>query len=89
MYRALYGKKRGPLDTHTLRAHRAALSVKLGTYGCTLNAVFFAFAFTIDLLDQKKWVPLAVSVLFVTVTLLMTTGMSALIRKSTVDRVPS
>jgi hypothetical protein len=50
-------------------------------------AVFFGFAFAIDLLDQKKWVPFSLSVLFVTVTLLMTTGMTALIRKSA--EVPS
>lgn len=82
VYRALYGKKRGPLDTHALRAQRTGFAVKLSVYICILIAVFFTFVFTIDVLDQKKWVPFALSVLFVTITLLMTTGMTGLIRKS-------
>ena len=81
VYRALYGKKFGPLDTHTVRANRTVFAVKLSIYICIVNAVFFAFAFLIDLLDQKKWVPFAMSVLFVTVTLLISTGMTALLRK--------
>jgi hypothetical protein len=88
VYRALYGKKRGPLDTHTVRAHRTGFAVKLGVNVCILNAVFFAFMVTIDLLDQKKWVPFALSVLFVTITLLMSTGLTALFRQSA-DEVPS
>jgi hypothetical protein len=89
VYRALYGKKRGPLDTHTVRAHRTGFAVKFSVYVCILIAVFFAFVFTIDLLDLKRWVPLALSVLFVTVTLLMTGGMTSLLRKSTLSEVPS
>jgi hypothetical protein len=87
VYKALYGKKRGPLDTHTIRANRTGFAVKFSVYICIVMAVFFGFAFAIDLLDQKKWVPFSLSVLFVTVTLLMTTGMTALIRKSA--EVPS
>jgi hypothetical protein len=87
VYRALYGKKRSLVDTHAVRTHRTAFAVKLGVYICLLNAVFFAFMFTIDLLDQKKWVPFAVSVLFVALSFLLTTGITALIRRSSVDRL--
>ena len=91
IYRALYGKKRGPLDTHAVRTHRTGFGVKLSVYICIIIAVFFAFAFMIDLLDQKKWVPFAESVLFVTITLLISTGLTAMIRKSAVrqSEVPS
>jgi MFS family permease len=87
VYRALYGKKRGPIDTHAVRTHRTGFAVKLGVYVCLLNAVFFSFMVAIDLLDQKKWVPFAVSVLFVCLSLLMSTGITALIRRSAVDRL--
>jgi len=91
VYRALYGKKRGPLDTHTLRANRTGFVVKFSIYICIVNAAFFAFAFAIDLLDQKKWVPFAMSVLFVTITLLMSTGLTTMFRKQAVrqSEVPS
>ena len=89
VYRALYGKKHGPLDTHTVRANRTGFAVKFGIYICIVNAVFFAFAFLIDLLDQKKWVPFAMSVLFVTVTLLINTGFTAMLRKSKTSEVQS
>lgn len=84
VYRALYGKKYGPLDTHTVRTNRTGFAVKFSFYICIVNAMFFAFAFLVDLLDQKRWVPFAMSVLFVTVTLLISTGMSAMLRKSQV-----
>jgi hypothetical protein len=89
VYRALYGKKRGPLDTHTVRALRTGFAVKFSVYICIVIAVFFAFAFTIDVLDQKKWVPFALSVVFVTVTLLLSTGLTSLLRQSAVDRLDS
>ena len=82
VYRALYGKKRGPLDTHSVRANRTGFAVKFSVYMCIVISVFFALAFTIDVLDQKKWVPFALSVLFVTVTLLLSRGLTAMIRKS-------
>ena len=86
IYKALYGKKYGPLDTHEIRANRTGFAVRFNVYICIVNAVFFGFAFAIDVLDQKKWVPFAMSVLFVTVTLLLSKGLSALIRQSSVDR---
>ena len=89
VYRALYGKKYGPLDTHTVRTNRTGFAVKFGIYICIVNAVFFAFAFLIDLLDQKKWVPFAMSVLFVTVTLLINSGFTAMLRKSKTSEVQS
>ena len=87
VYKALYGKKRGPLDTHTFRTNRTGFVVKFNIYICIVNAAFFAFAFAIDLLDQKKWVPFAMSVLFVTITLLMSTGLTAMFRPSTVNKL--
>jgi hypothetical protein len=87
VYRALYGKKRGPLDTRTVRANRTGFGVKLAVYVCIVNSVFFGFMVAIDLLDQKRWVPFAVSVLFVSITLLISTGMTALIRQSAVGRL--
>jgi hypothetical protein len=89
IYRALYGKKSGPLDTHALRVHRISFTVKLGVYICILNAVFFAFVFTVDLLDLKKWVPFAISVAFVTITVLISTGLTALLRQSERDKLGS
>jgi hypothetical protein len=82
IYKALYGKKHGPLDTHSIRASRTGFAVKFHVYMCIAIAVFLAFVFTIDVLEQKRWVPFALSVLFVTVTVLMSTGMTALIRRS-------
>ncbi len=87
VYRALYGKKRSPIDTHAVRTHRTGFSVKLAVYVCLLNSLFFAFMVAIDLLDQKKWVPVAVSGFFVTMSLLLSMGMTALIRRPAVDRL--
>jgi len=86
IYKAIYGKKYGPLDIHTVRANRTGFAVKFSVYICIVNSVFFGFAFAVDVLDQKKWVPFAMSALFVTVTLLLSAGMTALIRQSSVDR---
>jgi hypothetical protein len=87
VYRALFGKKRGPLDTHVVRTHRTGFAVKLAVYVCLLNAVFFAFIIMIDVLDQKKWVPFAVSVLYATLSLLLTTGIASIFRPAAVDRL--
>ncbi len=87
IHKALYGKKLGPLDTHTIRANRTGFAVKFNVYICIVNSMFFAFAFAIDLVDQKKWVPFALSVLFVTVTLLMSTGLAALARQSAMNKL--
>jgi MFS family permease len=90
VYKALYGKKQSPLDTHTVRTNRTAFAVRFGIYMCIVIAVFFSFTFMIDVLDQKKWVPFALSVLFVTIALLISTGITALIRKRNfLSEVPS
>jgi len=82
VHKALYGKKQGPLDTHTIRTSRTGFAVKFHVYMCIVIAVFFATAFLIDVLDRKKWVPFAMSVLFVTIALLLSRGLTALVRQS-------
>jgi MFS family permease len=62
VYRALYGKKNNPLETHARRVHRIGLTVKVNVYSCIVCVMFFSVAFTLDLLDLKRWVPLAQSV---------------------------
>ncbi len=69
VYRALYGKKSTPLETHAARAHRIGLAVRVNVYSGILCTVFFAFVFTVDLLDLKRWVPLAQSVCLLITTL--------------------
>ena len=77
VYRALYGKKSNPLETHAGRVHRIGMTVKSGVYGCIICVVFFAFVFTVDLLDLKRWVPLAQSVCLLITTLLCLMSLSA------------
>ena len=60
-YRAIYGKSINPLETHEGRVHRIGLTVKVNVYSCIICVAFFAFAFTVDMLDLNRWVPLAQS----------------------------
>lgn len=77
VYRALYGKKTNPLETHERRVHTIGLTVKVCVYSCIVCVVFFAFAFTLDLLDLKRWVPFAQSVCLLCTTLLCLMGLTA------------
>lgn len=60
-YRAIYGKSINPLETHESRVHRIGLTVRVNVYSCLICVAFFAFAFTVDVLDLKRWVPMAQS----------------------------
>lgn len=77
VYTKLYGKKSSPLETHADRVHMIGVTVKSGVYGCIVCVVFFAFAFTVDLLDLKRWVPFGQSACLVTCTLLCFMGLTA------------
>ena len=81
VYRAIYGKKK-LIETRSSRALRIGFAVKFGVYICILNAVFFVSVFSIDLLDLKKWVPFSVSALFVAIALLISSGLTRLMRRS-------
>jgi hypothetical protein len=59
VYRALYGKSSNPFESQADRVHRIGTTIRVCVYGSMLCAVFFAFVFAVDLLDMKKWVPLA------------------------------
>jgi hypothetical protein len=51
--------------------------------------VFFAFIFTVDLLDLKRWVPLAQSTCFLITTLLCLMSLTAPPREPEVDELGS
>jgi hypothetical protein len=84
-YRALYGKKASPLETHAGRMHRIGLTVRVSVYSCILCAVFFSFIFAIDLLDLKRWVPFATSVCLLISSLLCLMSLTAPPRESEGD----
>jgi hypothetical protein len=75
-YRAIYGNT-NPLETHERRVHRIGLTVKVNVYSCIVCVVFFAFVFTVDLVDLKKWVPLAQSACLLITTLLCLMNLTA------------
>ena len=56
---------------------------------CIVNVVYFSFNFALGLLDQERWVLFAMSVLFVSITLLINTGFTAMLRKSKPSEVQS
>jgi hypothetical protein len=89
LYRALYGKKSNPLETHAGRVHTIGLTVKVNVYGCIVCVVFFAFVFTVDLLDLKRWVPLAQSVCLLITTLLCLMSLTAPPRQPEADGLGS
>ncbi len=77
IYRNLYGKKSNPFETHAGRVHAIGLTVKTTVYGCIICTLFFAFVFTVDMLDLKRWVPLAQSVCLLSTTLFCLMALSA------------
>lgn len=85
VYTNLYGKKSNPLETHAGRVHTIGMTVRACVYGCILCAVFFSFVFTVDLLDQKRWVPFAQSVCLVISTFLCFMGLTAPPRQPEAD----
>ena len=89
VYRAVYGKKANPLETHASRVHTIGLTVKICVYSCLVCAVFFAFTFTLDLLDLKKWMPFAQSVCLLITTLLCLMSLVAPPRQPHVDELGS
>jgi MFS family permease len=76
-FRAIYGKSINPLETQAGRVHRIGLTVKVNVYSCIICAAFFAFAFTVDLLDLKRWVPLAQSACLLITSLFCLMSLSA------------
>jgi hypothetical protein len=87
IYRALYGKKSNPFETHAARVHRIGVAARVSVYGCILVAVFFAFVFTVDQLDMKRWVPLAQSVCVLITTLFCLMGLTAPPRPPAMDEL--
>jgi hypothetical protein len=77
VYRALYGKKANPMETHARRVHTIGLTVKVCVYSCIVCVVFFSFTFALDLLDLNIWMPLAQSLCLLITTLLCLMGLSA------------
>ena len=76
-YRAIYGKSVNPLEGPDGRVHRIGLTVRVNVYSCIICVAFFAFAFTVDLLDLKKWVPLAQSACLLITSLFCLMSLSA------------
>jgi hypothetical protein len=89
VYRALYGKKSTPLETHAGRVHTIGLTVKVCVYSCIVCVVFFAFTFMLDLLDLKRWMPFAQSVCLLITTLLCLLALTAPPREPEVDELGS
>jgi hypothetical protein len=85
VYKRLYGKMNNPFETHAERVHKIGLSVKTIVYGCIVCALFFAVVFTVDLLDLKRWVPLAQSVCLLFSTLLCLINLTAPPREPDAD----
>lgn len=85
VYTQLYGKKSNPFEGHAGRVHTIGQAVKSGVYCCILCVVFFSYIFTVDLLDQKRWVPFAQSVCLVISALLCFMGLTAPPRKPEAD----
>jgi MFS family permease len=77
IYRALYGKKTNALETHARRVHTIGLTVKVSVYSSIVAVVFFAIIFTFDVLDLKRWVPLAQSVCLLITTFLCLMSLAA------------
>ena len=89
VYRALYGKKSNPLETHSSRVHTIGVRVRATVYGCIVCALFFACIFAVDVLDLKRWVPLAQSVCLLINTLLCLMSLTAPQRDTETDRLDS
>ena len=89
VYRTLYGKKANPFETHADHLHKIGLAVKTIFFGCILCSVFFAFVFAVDLLDLKRWVPLAQSVCLLITTFLVLMSLSTPAREPDVDELGS
>jgi hypothetical protein len=89
VYRTLYGKKANPFETHAGHLHKIGLAVKTIVYGCIVCSAFFAFVFAVDLLDLKRWVPLAQSVCLLITTFLVLMSLSAPAREPEADELGS
>jgi hypothetical protein len=89
VYRTLYGKKANPFETHAGHLHNIGLAVKTIVYGCILCSAFFAFVFAVDLLDLKRWVPLAQSVCLLITTFLVLMSLRTPAREPEVDELGS
>ena len=76
VYRALYGKKSTPFESQADRAHRIGKSIRVCVYGSIILSVYFAFVFTVDLFDLKRWVPLAQGVCLLSSSLLCLMGVT-------------
>ena len=88
VYQQLYGKKH-PLETHEGRVHTIGVTVKGGVYTCIATVVFLSLIFTLARLDLTRWEPFALSVFFVTTTLLCFRGLIAPPRKPGADGLGS
>jgi hypothetical protein len=89
VYRALFGTKTNPLETHARRVQNIGLTVKVCVYSCTVCAVFFAITFALDLLDLKRWMPLAQSICLLITTIFCHMSLTAPPRAPDVDELGS
>jgi hypothetical protein len=70
VYWYLYGRKSGPLETHTDRLHSIGLGVKVGIYTCILVGVSMSLLLVRQVLGLEIWGPLATSAYFVSLALI-------------------
>lgn len=89
VYKKLYGKRSNQFETHAARVHAIDLTVKVSVYSCIVCAAFFAFVFAADLMDLRRWLPLALSVCLSACALLMLMSLSAPPREPDVEELGS
>jgi hypothetical protein len=85
VYRALYGRKLNPYETHASRVNMIGLTVRACVYSCILCVVFLSLNFTLVLLELQRWEPFAQSVLFVVCAILSFSGFTAPPRQPEAD----
>ena len=90
VYRTLYGKKANPFETHAgSLAHDRSGSEDQRLRMHPLQSHSLRFVFAVDLLDLKRWVPLAQSVCLLITTFLVLMSLSAPAREPEVDELGS
>lgn len=86
-YWLLYRRKRWPLETSAYRMYAVGVQVKIVLYTSIAIVVFLSLNVTLQLLDMQRWLPLAMSVYFVTIMLFTSMMLFALRRQAEADRL--
>jgi len=87
VYWLLYGRKRWPRETRAYRAQAVETQVRVNIYSCIAVIAFLAMRLMLNMLQQPRWMPFAVSAYIVTVMLLTSTMMFALRRQAEADQL--